>query len=255
MSTQRQTSKIEAWQRELSGQSPQTVLAWAARRFGERLCLASSLGMEDQVLTDMVCRTGLGLSIFTLDTGRLFQETYELLARTEERYGIRLRVMFPDAGEVERMVAERGINLFYHSVENRQLCCRVRKVLPLRRALAGMAAWVCGLRNEQSEKRAATKVVEWDDGNGLWRLNPLVDWTDEQLREYVKQYDVPISPLHARGFVSIGCACCTQAIRPGECFRAGRWWWEEDEHKECGLHWVDGKLVRPGSTGQEGGVA
>jgi len=232
----------------LCGKRPEAVLSWAAETFSGAIRLASSMGLEDQVLTHMICTAGLEIPIFTLDTGRLFNETYELIERTEQRYGIRIAVYFPERKDVEEMVAKRGINLFLESVEKRKECCRVRKIVPLRRALDGLGAWVCGLRREQSDAREDVLPLEWDAGNSLAKVNPLVDWTFDEVKDYAREHDVPYSPLQDQGYVSIGCACCTRATDPDECFRAGRWWWEDEEHKECGLHWVDGKLVRPGSA-------
>lgn len=194
--------------------------------------------MEDQVITHMIAKEGLPIKIFTLDTGRMFPETYDLIATTERRYGLRIRILFPDAAAVEEMVAQGGVNLFRDSVENRRRCCHVRKIEPLRRVLREADAWVCGLRAEQSADRAAVTTLSWDEANGLPKVCPLHDWTWDQVRDYATAHDVPVHPLHAHGFVSIGCAPCTRAIRPGEPFRAGRWWWESESHKECGLHGV-----------------
>lgn len=244
-----EAAQLEEWRAELAGMTPAAVLSWAAQQFGGKVAFASSLGLEDQVITDLIAKHAPGMSIFTLDTGRLFPETYELLARIEERYGLRVEIYFPEADEVEQMVHEHGINLFRDSVEQRQRCCGVRKIAPLRRALTGLQAWVCGLRREQSVTRAGVGVIEWDEGNGLFRVNPLYDWTTDQLWEYIRAEDVPYNALHDQGFLSIGCSCCTRAAEAGEGLRAGRWWWEEPEHKECGLHIVDGKIV-PGPASE-----
>jgi phosphoadenosine phosphosulfate reductase len=237
-------------QDEIAGLGPVDVMQWATTRFPGNAVFASSMGIEDQVIMDMVCRDGLEIPAFTLDTGRLFQETYDLIEATESRYGTKIKIYFPDATEVETMVAENGVNLFYHSTENRKRCCGVRKLRPLARALSGAALWVCGLRREQSSTRADMGTLEWDANNTIFKLNPLMDWSEDDVRAYVKANNVPYNPLHDQGFVSIGCASCSRAIKPGESFRAGRWWWEEEEHKECGLHWVDGKLVRPALAGE-----
>lgn len=224
---------------------PERLLRAVAERFPPgQVALASSLGPEDQVLTDLVARHGLAIPIFTLDTGRLFQETYDLIERTERHYGLRLRVYVPEREALEDLVARNGVNQFRQSVELRRACCRVRKVEPLRRALAGREAWVCGLRRQQSPLRGDLQAVEWDEANGLLKVNPLIDWTEEQVWDYVRANGVPVNALHEQGFRSIGCACCTRAVGPDEDVRAGRWWWEEPEHKECGLHWKDGKVVR-----------
>ena len=219
------------------GKSAPEIIDLAHKEFGVRVNFSSSLGEEDQIITDMIASHAPGIEIFTLDTGRLFQETYDFLARTEKKYSrLKFRVYYPDTKAVEEMVRTRGINLFYESVENRKLCCGVRKVEPLRRALANVDAWITGLRRSQSLTRAEAGVIEWDDANKKIKINPLVDWSLEQIRKYIKDHKIDINPLHAQGFVSIGCVPCTRAIKPGEDTRAGRWWWEHPEQKECGLH-------------------
>lgn len=210
-------------------------LAWEA--FGSKITFATSLGEEDQVITDMIAKHAPHIEIFTLDTGRLFQETYDLLAKNQKRYPqVAFKVFYPDTKAVEEMVRTKGINLFYESVDNRKLCCGVRKVEPLRRALADKDAWITGLRRHQSLTRSDAKPFEWDEANGKVKVNPLVDWSLVQVREYIKNNKVDINPLHTQGFVSIDCAPCTRAIKEGEDIRAGRWWWEQPEQKECGLH-------------------
>jgi len=221
---------------ELEGQEAETVIRRAWETFGEDLVFATSLAAEDQIITEIIARNRWPIALVTLDTGRLFPETYALLAETERRYGIKIRVFFPDRVQVEEMVAEQGINLFYDRVENRQRCCRVRKIEPLRRALAPYRAWVCGLRREQSVTRTATRVVEHDAANGLVKISPLADWDEQRVWAAIAARQVPYSPLHDQGFRSIGCACCTRAVTRTEGVRSGRWWWEEPEHKECGLH-------------------
>jgi phosphoadenosine phosphosulfate reductase len=212
------------------------ILRIALETFKGNIALASSLGAEDQVLTHMIAKSDPSVKIFTLDTGRMFPESYELLERTNRHYDINIEVFFPDYSQVEKMVNEKGINLFYESIENRKLCCGIRKVEPLQRAFRGLKAWVCGLRREQSVTRFNIEPVEWDEGNQLVKINPLVDWTQEALWEYIKSNDIPYHILHDKGFPSIGCQPCTRAVEPGEDVRAGRWWWEEPEKKECGLH-------------------
>jgi len=221
---------------DLRGKPAQQVLRRTLEEFGDRAAFASSLGAEDQVLTDMLCRLTPAPRIFTLDTGRLPQETYGAIQATNERYGIRIELLFPDREQVEALVAERGPNLFYEGVEQRKRCCFVRKVLPLRRELAQLDAWITGLRREQSVTRAEVRPVEWDGANGLVKINPLYGWTDRQVWDYVRDHDVPYNRLHDIGYPSIGCAPCTRAVRRVEDVRAGRWWWEAPEHKECGLH-------------------
>ncbi len=209
-------------------------LAWD--EFGPRINFASSLGEEDQVITDIIFHAAPKMEVFTLDTGRLFPETYELMAKNQKRYSLPFKIYYPDTKAVEEMVRTKGINLFYESVENRKLCCGVRKVEPLRRALANMDAWMTGLRKSQSVTRSDLDIFQWDADNNKIKVNPLADWSLEDVRRYVKENNVDVNPLHAKGFVSIGCSPCTRAIKPGEDIRAGRWWWEQPEQKECGLH-------------------
>jgi phosphoadenosine phosphosulfate reductase len=238
---------IQALNQELAAKSPEEVLRRALEYFGrDRIALASSLGAEDQVLTDMLIKISPPPAIFTLDTGRLPQETLECLKETEQKYGFKYRVYVPNAGAVKKMTEEKGLDLFYKSTENRRLCCHVRKVEPLGRALKGLQAWICGLRREQSVTRADLNVIEWDDANGLYKINPLIDWTEKQVWDYIRVHKVPYNKLHDQGFPSIGCAPCTRAVKPGEDIRAGRWWWEHPDKKECGLHFKDGKAARKG---------
>ena len=205
--------------------------------FASKITFATSLGEEDQVITDMISKAALGIEIFTLDTGRLFTESYDLLALNQKRYkDLNFKIYYPDTKATEDMVRTKGINLFYESVENRKLCCQLRKVDPLQRALADKEAWMVGLRREQALTRLNLEPIEWDQANQKIKINPLYNWTSEQVRDYIKKNNVDINPLHAKGFVSIGCAPCTRAIKPGEDIRAGRWWWEAPEQKECGLH-------------------
>lgn len=205
---------------------------------------ANSLGAEDMLLTDLIFRHNIDIEVFSLDTGRLPAETYELIARTEAHYGRRIRLFFPEAPAVEAFVADHGINGFYDSVEARKACCHARKVAPLRRALAGKGAWVTGLRASQSATRERLQTVAEDAANGLLKINPLADWSEEEVWAYLRAEGVPWNALHDKGYPSIGCGPCTRAIQPGEDIRAGRWWWEQPDTKECGLHWVDGRLQR-----------
>ncbi len=204
--------------------------------FNSKIVFASSLGVEDQVITYMISKIDASASIITLDTGRMFPETYDLLHRTKSRYSLDIKSYFPDNLEVENMVNNLGINLFYESIENRKLCCSVRKIQPLKRALQGAEAWITGLRRDQSVTRATMNMVEWDESNSILKINPLWNWTETEVWEFVKQHDIPYNILHDRGFPSIGCQPCTRAISAGEDLRAGRWWWELPENKECGLH-------------------
>lgn len=208
-----------------------------ARLFPESIVFSTSLGQEDQVLTDIIARHPSDIRIFTLDTGRLFYEHYDLLEKTEARYKTKIQVYFPQATAVESMVNEKGVNLFYESVESRKQCCHVRKVEPLNRALQGAKIWITGLRSGQTELRKDLPVVEWLEEKQLYKINPLLHWSYEDILEYIKEHNVPYNPLHDQGFISIGCAPCTRAIEPGEDPRAGRWWWEQTQ-KECGLHLV-----------------
>ena len=216
--------------------SPEEIIAWFLNKFEGEVAISSSMGVEDQVITHMAVAVRPDVKIFTLDTGRLFPETYDLIQRTNDYYHIRIQVYFPDYHEVEKMVDEHGINLFYQSESNRRLCCDVRKLRPLSRALKGLDAWICGLRTEQSVTRILTQPVEWDEKNGLIKVNPLSEWLEKDVWDYVHKYKIPYNPLHDKGFPSIGCQPCTRAVKPGEDARSGRWWWETPEKRECGLH-------------------
>ena len=205
---------------------------------------ASSLAAEDMVLTDLILRAKLPIRIFTLETGRLHQETLGMLDRVREVYGYDIEPFRPDPAAVDAYVQQNGLNAFYDSVEMRKECCRIRKVDPLNRALAGQRAWITGQRRAQSATRTELHVQEDDAAHGMAKFNPLADWSEEDVWHYIRSNDVPYNPLHDRGYPSIGCEPCTRAIQPGEDVRAGRWWWENPESKECGLHVVDGKLIR-----------
>ncbi len=212
-----------------------TLLQRAARDF-QPLVMASSLGAEDMVLTDLIFKHDLPVDIFTLDTGRLPESTQRLMARVLEVYGKPIRVVFPQSHAVEALVAKNGVNGFYHSIEARVACCAVRKVEPLKRALAGQKAWLTGLRRDQSPTRTALASEAWDADNGLTKFNPMAEWTRADVWSYIKLQQVPYNPMHDQGFASIGCSPCTRALQPGENERAGRWWWEHPQTKECGLH-------------------
>ena len=205
---------------------------------------ASSLAAEDMVLTDLILRAKLPITIFTLETGRLHKETLGMLDRVREQYGYDIVPYKPEAAAVDAYVAAHGLNAFYDSVEMRKECCRIRKVEPLKRALAGNKAWITGQRRAQSTTRSELAVQEDDPAHGMQKFNPLADWSEEDVWNYIRSNGVPYNPLHDKGYPSIGCEPCTRAIQPGEDIRAGRWWWENPESKECGLHVVDGKLVR-----------
>ncbi|MDM7995039.1 MAG: phosphoadenylyl-sulfate reductase [Acidobacteriota bacterium] len=224
------------YQGELKGLDAAGILKWAAAKFGSRISLATSFGAEDQVLTDMWAGIGDPPRLFTLDTGRFFQETYDVMQATMRRYKLRCDVFAPDAGELARLVEAGGPNLFYESVEKRKECCDVRKTRPLARALAGLDAWITGLRREQAVTRTEVEPIEWDATHGLYKICPLFDWTEDRVWDYIREHSVPYNALHDKGFRSIGCAPCTRAVAPGEDVRSGRWWWEQPEHRECGLH-------------------
>lgn len=236
---------------QAQGFQPEEVIRLAYREFRDGLTFASSLGEEDQVLLDMISRTHPDIEVFTLDTGRLFQETYDLMEKNKKRYAVPFSIYYPDSEAVEDMVAAHGINLFYESVANRKLCCRVRKVQPLQRALKGKTAWITGLRRGQSITRSQSDFFEWDESNHRVKVNPLVFWSIDDVHTYITTHAVDVSPMHSRGFVSIGCACCTRAVKPGEDIRAGRWWWEQPEQRECGLH--NHLTTNPISKSREGG--
>lgn len=227
---------------EIEGLSPREAIRLVADLFPGKTVFSSSLGQEDQVLTDIIFRDDLPVKIFTIDTGRLFNETYELLDRTIAKYSRPIHVYFPEANDVEEFVLNKGINSFYESVENRKECCHIRKVKPLNRALQGAEVWITGLRADQSDNRKDMPMIEWMEEKKLYKFNPLINWTLDEILNYLKEFHVPYNTLHDKGFISIGCASCTRAIEPGEDPRAGRWWWETSK-KECGLHTPTPELV------------
>jgi phosphoadenosine phosphosulfate reductase len=228
--------EIAALNEQFANSNPVEVIAHFINKYKDKIALASSMGAEDQVLTQMVTSVSKDAHIFTLDTGRLFPETYDLIDRTSKKYKVNLKVYFPKSDAVEKMVDEKGINLFYDSIENRKECCFNRKLEPLKRAFEGLDAWICGLRAEQSVTRTDIQVVEWDENNNILKINPLANWTEKEVWDYIKTNKVPYNPLHDKDFPSIGCQPCTRAIMPGEDVRAGRWYWENPDTKECGLH-------------------
>ncbi len=208
------------------------------------IAFSTSFSFEDQSLTHVIARDNLPVRLFTLDTGRLFEETHKTHQQTRERYGLPIETYYPAADKAQEYVAAHGINGFYASVENRKACCFLRKVEPLGRALKGVDIWISGLRREHSDTRGKLGCAEWDSAHNLVKLYPLIDAKADDLWNFIRAEDVPYSPLHDKGFPSIGCAPCTRAVAPGEPARAGRWWWEQQGSQECGLHMVDGKLVR-----------
>ncbi|MCI5049929.1 MAG: phosphoadenylyl-sulfate reductase [Rickettsiales bacterium] len=228
---------------ELEARDWQERLSWLSEQEGN-VSFSSSLGLEDQVITDVIANDYLSIRIFTLDTGRLFEETYALLDETMERYKVSIETYHPDPDALAKYVQADGINGFYKSVESRKACCFVRKVEPLTRALKDVNCWVSGLRREHSDHRSDLPIAEWDDAHQLVKCYPLIDVELEEIEAYIVQHKVPYNALHDQGFPSIGCAPCTRAIQPGEPLRAGRWWWEDESAQECGLHMVNGRLVR-----------
>ncbi|SFG49615.1 phosphoadenosine phosphosulfate reductase [Duganella sp. CF458] len=205
---------------------------------------ASSLAAEDMVLTDLILKAGLPIGIFSLETGRLHKETLGMVERVQERYGYEIALYRPVQADIDAYVEKKGLNAFYDSVELRKECCQIRKVEPLGRALIGKKSWVTGQRRAQSATRSDLSVQEYDGSHGMEKFNPLADWSEQEVWDYIRANDVPFNPLHEQGYPSIGCEPCTRAIQPGEDVRAGRWWWENPDSKECGLHLVDGKLIR-----------
>jgi phosphoadenosine phosphosulfate reductase len=224
----------------------QAVLAGAVRDFSP-VVFANSLGAEDMVLTDIIGRNRLDIGIFSLDTGRLPPETYNLMHKIENFYDMQLQVYFPDHALVERYIAQNGVNGFYESIVARKACCFARKVEPLRRALAGKGAWVTGMRLDQAVTRGKLEVSAHDGDNGLQKFNPLLDWTNKDVWAYIRQHDVPYNKLHDQFYPSLGCAPCTRSVTPGEDIRSGRWWWEDPDSKECGLHASQEKQIAHGA--------
>ena len=212
------------------------ILQQIAEKYPISAAFSTSLSEEDQVITHYIFANNLPIRVFTLDTGRLFPETYAVLASTIERYGKKIEVYFPKHEGVEKLITEKGPSSFYTSLENRKECCFIRKVEPLNRALTGIECWITGLRAEHSENRKAMPMVEMDEARNILKIHPLTKWTTEEVKEEIKKHNIPYNILHDRGFVSIGCQPCTRAINPGDDFRAGRWWWENTDKKECGLH-------------------
>ena len=216
--------------------TPDEGLRLISSQHVDTIVFSTSFGMEDQVITDLILGQALPIAVFTLDTGRMFAETYSTWSATVEKYGVPINAYYPQAEPLQDFVAQNGPNGFYQSVELRKSCCRLRKVEPLQRALAGKKIWVTGIRAEQSPNRQNMPLVEYDATHDLVKYHPLLHWTTEQVQHYAAEHSLPLNPLHQKGFVSIGCAPCTRAIKPGEDFRAGRWWWEDANKKECGLH-------------------
>jgi phosphoadenosine phosphosulfate reductase len=227
---------IEDLPDQISGLTIGESLQFLLTRFPQQVSFSTSFSMEDQVIAHIILAAKLPVVIFTLDTGRLFEETYSVWSRTNERYETKVQAYYPERSILEEYLNQKGPIAFYESIENRKECCHIRKVEPLKRALKGQAIWVTGLRSAHSPERKDLQLLEWDGNNGIIKYNPLLHWTTNQVKEYIQQQDIPYNILHDRGFFSIGCAPCTRAIKSGEDFRAGRWWWENGGKKECGLH-------------------
>ncbi|KUO65765.1 MAG: phosphoadenosine phosphosulfate reductase [Gracilibacter sp. BRH_c7a] len=232
-----ETLDLKAINKEFINQSPVKVIENMLGRIGSaKIALASSLSIEDQVLTDMLLKIDPKARIFFIDTGRHFQKTYDLMQETMNRYGFHYEVYAPESEDLEALIAEHGPNLFYESVELRKKCCDARKVKPLQRVLKTVEAWICGLRREQSLTRDEIDPLEWDGNYSIYKVNPIALWNEEQVWDYIRKENVPYSNLYQSGFRSIGCEPCTRVVKPGEDVRSGRWWWESPDKKECGLH-------------------
>jgi phosphoadenosine phosphosulfate reductase len=227
---------IEALIQQTKGLSIAETLAYLATTYKDAVVFSTSFSYEDQVITHQILDNKLPIKIFTLDTGRLFAETYSVWSSTNSRYQTSIQAYYPSAIDLENFVVANGPNAFYESVENRKTCCHIRKVAPLKRALNGNKVWITGLRAEHSPNRQAVAIFEWDGANKIIKYNPILHWSTSEVSTYIQAHNIPYNPLHDKGFVSIGCAPCTRAIKPGEDFRAGRWWWEDASKKECGLH-------------------
>src|ERR1700748_305446 len=229
-------TELENIRQQAGGPERVDALSLLAYQFSGQIVFSTSFGWEDQVITHMIFTNNLPIKVFTLETGRLFPETYYVWNRTMEIYGKPIHAYYPKTELVEQMVSTKGPSSFYESVENRKECCGIRKIEPLKRALAGNKCWITGIRAEQSANRQDMENVEWDGQNNLVKFHPIYSWALDEVKEYIKKYNIPYNTLHDKGFPSIGCAPCTRAVQPGEDFRAGRWWWEDQSKKECGLH-------------------
>lgn len=227
---------IEQIKRDLMGADASSIIRYIDQKFGRRAVFSTSFGIEDQVVTSMIAQTQANISVFTLETGRLFPETYYVWNRTIETYHIDIQAFYPQTEAIQKLLSEKGPSSFYNSVEDRKECCYIRKIEPLKRAIEGYQIWITGIRTEQSQNRDDMDFIEWDEANQIIKIHPLFDWTLAQTENYLKTHQVPYNPLHDKGYVSIGCQPCTRAISEGEDFRAGRWWWEDKSKKECGLH-------------------
>ena len=231
-----QADKLNRVSQLILGKLPEEALDLLGKEFAEKIVFSTSFGLEDQAITHIIFSKKIPIKIFTLDTGRLFAETYFAWSRTREKYGKNIEAFYPKEEATQQMVSQKGPNSFYESVENRLQCCYIRKVEPLQRALQGNAIWIAGIRKEQSANRNNLASVEWDDKHQLIKFYPLFHWSFEHLKKYIKENDIPYNSLHDKGFPSIGCQPCTRAVKDGEDARSGRWWWEDTAKKECGLH-------------------
>lgn len=220
----------------IKGKSPKDALLALGQEFAGRIVFSTSFGLEDQAITYLIFSNNIPIKVFTLDTGRLFPETYSTWSRTMEKYSKHIEAYYPNTETVQKMVSAKGPNSFYESVENRIECCHIRKVEPLQRALKGNDVWITGIRKDQSPDRNSLASVEWDDQNNIVKFHPIFDWTFSEVKQFITTNNIPYNPLHDKGFISIGCQPCTRAVKEGEDFRAGRWWWEDKSKKECGLH-------------------
>ena len=227
---------IESLSNDLDGKTVAETLQLLSGRFPGAVTFSSSFSWEDQLISHFIFDNDIPVDVFTLDTGRMFPETYSTWSATLEKYGKTITAYYPDADHLKEFIAAKGPNSFYESVENRKQCCHIRKVEPLKKALKGKKIWITGIRAEHSPNRDHMPMVEWDETNNVIKVHPLLHWTTKEVTDAISKYHIPYNPLHDRGFVSIGCAPCTRAVKPGEDFRAGRWWWEESDKKECGLH-------------------
>lgn len=237
--------QIEKLNAQFENSSSPEIIEFLVRNHGTRLLLTSTFAHESQALTHMLLQFTNAPKIVFLDTGRMFQETFEAMSETQKALGVSIEYVFPEKAAVETMVREKGPNLFYENVENRKLCCEIRKVQPMKAILKNYDVWLSGLRREQTETRKNLKTFEYDESNNIIKAYPILNWSDDELVTYVKKHNLPYNKLHDVGYPSIGCAPCTRPVRPGEAMRSGRWWWESEEQKECGLHWKDGRLIRP----------
>ena len=228
--------KIETLKSKISGHTSLDILDILSSLKEEKLTFSTSLGYEDQIITHYISTKEINSTLFSLDTGRLFPETYSVLQTTLEKYKKSIQIYFPDTKSIENLITEKGPLSFYESVENRKECCMIRKVEPLKRALKGYTIWITGIRKEQSQDRENISQIEWDSHNEIIKVHPLLYWTFDEVKNYIKENKIPYNSLHDKGFISIGCQPCTRSVKEGEDFRAGRWWWEDATKKECGLH-------------------